>query len=159
MSGHVKGRVKSIQKLIGELASVYNRQYSRCLENSHNLASVSRLLTTVSKVTRDVRLKFRLEIGQQATKIQTEAEFSELMSEHFVGFPPSGGTRSYAHGGRGPFRTSNQTLTKLVSLRQKSHQNLSLLNVKCVARISTPGGLLYIRESGGARLEFRKRPL
>ena len=40
-------------------------------------------------------------------KIQTEAEFSEVMSEHFVGFPPSGGTRNYAHGGKGPFRTSD----------------------------------------------------
>ena len=35
-------------------------------------------------------------------KIQTVAEFSILMSEHFVGFPPFGGTRNYAHGGKGP---------------------------------------------------------
>ena len=42
---------------------MYHRYYSRCLENSYNLASVSRLLTTVSKITRDVRLKFRLGIG------------------------------------------------------------------------------------------------
>ena len=34
-------------------------------------------------------------------------EFSELMSEHFVDFPPSGGMRNYVHGGKGPFRTSN----------------------------------------------------
>ena len=47
------------------------------------------------------------ELVNKLPKIQTEAEFSELMSEHFVGFPPSGGTRSYAHGGEGPFRTSN----------------------------------------------------
>ena len=61
----------------------------------------------MSKITRDVRVKLRLGIGLKATKIQTEAEFAELMSEHFVGFPPSGGTRNYAHGGKGPFRTSN----------------------------------------------------
>ena len=61
----------------------------------------------MSKITCDVRLKSRLGIGQWATKIQTEAEFSELMSEHFVDFPPFGGTRNYARGGKGPFRTSN----------------------------------------------------
>ena len=61
----------------------------------------------MSKITRDVRVKFRLGIGEYATQIQTEAKFSEVMSEHFVGFPPSGGTRNYAHGGKGPFRTSN----------------------------------------------------
>ena len=55
----------------------------------------------MGKITRDVRVKFRLGIGQ------TEAEFSELMSEHFVGFPPSRGTRNYVHGDKGPFRTSN----------------------------------------------------
>ena len=60
----IKVGLSRFQKLIGELASVYHRYYSRCLENSYNLASVSRLLTTVSKITRDVRLKFRLGIGQ-----------------------------------------------------------------------------------------------
>ena len=85
------------QKLIGELASVYQRLYSRCLENSYNLASASRPLTTVRRNYTVNRLP----------KIQTEAEFSELMSEYFVGFPLSGGTRNYAHGGKGPFRTSN----------------------------------------------------
>ena len=64
----VKVGLSQFQKLIGESASVYHRYYSRCLENSYNLASVSRLLTTVSKITRDVRVKFRLGIGQQATK-------------------------------------------------------------------------------------------
>ena len=59
----VKVGLSRFQKLIGELASVYQRYYSRCLENSYNLASVSRLLTTVSKITRDVRLKSRLGIG------------------------------------------------------------------------------------------------
>ena len=60
------------------------------------------------------------------------------MSEHFVGFPQFGGTRNYALGGKGPFRTSYLTLTKLGSLHQKSHQNLSLLNFKCAARVITP---------------------
>ena len=78
------------------------------------------------------------------------------MSEHFVGFPPSGGTRNYAHGGKGPFRTSYQTLTKLVSLRQKSHQNLSLLHFKCAARIITPQGIPLQKRGWGVRLEFRK---
>ena len=53
----------------------------------------------MSKITRDITLKFRLGIVNRLPKIQTEAEFSELMSERFVGFPPSEGTRSYAHGG------------------------------------------------------------
>ena len=73
------------------------------------------------------------------------------MSEHFVGFPPFGQTCNYAHGGKGPFRSSYQTLTKLVSLHQKSHQDLSLLNFKCAARISTPGGPLYIIRWGCAQ--------
>ena len=60
----VKVGLSRFQKLIRELASVYHRYYSRCLENSYNRSSVSRLLTTVSKITRDVRLKFRLGIGQ-----------------------------------------------------------------------------------------------
>ena len=61
----------------------------------------------MSKITRDITLKFRLGIVNRLPKIQTEAEFSELMSEHFVGFPPSGGTRNCVHCGKGPFRTSN----------------------------------------------------
>ena len=44
------------------------------------------------------------ELVNRLPKIQTEAEFPELMSEHFVGFPPSGGTRNYAHGGNDSFR-------------------------------------------------------
>ena len=61
-----KAGLSQFQKLIGELASVYHRKYSltRCLENSYNLASVSRLLTTVCKIMHDIRLKFRLGIGQ-----------------------------------------------------------------------------------------------
>ena len=45
----VKVGLIRFQKLIGELASVYHRLYSRCLENSYNLASLSRPLTTVRR--------------------------------------------------------------------------------------------------------------
>ena len=35
------------------------------------------------------------------------------MSEHFFGVQPSGRTRNYAHGGKGPFRAAQvQTLTR-----------------------------------------------
>ena len=61
----------------------------------------------MSKITRDVRVKFDWELVNRLPNIQSEAEFSEVVSEHFVGSPPSGGTRSYAHGGKGPFRTSD----------------------------------------------------
>ena len=61
MSGHGKGRVKSIP----EADRGIGRRVSQILlENSYTLASVSRLLTTVSKITRDVRPKFRLGVGQ-----------------------------------------------------------------------------------------------
>ena len=33
-------------------------------------------------------------VSKKFSKIQTEVEFSILMSEHFVGFLPSGGTRN-----------------------------------------------------------------
>ena len=89
----------------------------------------------MSKSTRDVRRKSQLRIVNRLPKIQIETEFSILMFEHFVDFPPSGGTRNYAHGGKGPFCTSHETLTKLVSLHQKSYQYLSVLNFKCAARI------------------------
>ena len=64
VSGHGKVGLSRFQKPIGELAGLYHRSNSRCLENSYNLAPVSRLVTTVSKITRDVRLKSRLRIGQ-----------------------------------------------------------------------------------------------
>ena len=57
-------RLSRFQKPIGKLASVYHRLYSRCLENSYSLAPVSRLLTTVRKITCPLRLKSRLGIGQ-----------------------------------------------------------------------------------------------
>ena len=68
VSSHCNGKVKSIPKADRGLANVYHRQYSGCLENSYSLAPVSRLLTTVRKITRPVRPKYRLGIGQQATK-------------------------------------------------------------------------------------------
>ena len=45
-------------------------------------------------------LSFDWELVNRLPKIPTEAEFSELMFEYFVGFPPSGGRRNYAHGRR-----------------------------------------------------------
>ena len=46
----VKVGLSRFQKPIGELASVYHRWYARRLENSYNLALVSRLLTTLCKI-------------------------------------------------------------------------------------------------------------
>ena len=83
MSGHGKGRVESIPKA--------DRGVGK----------------RVSQIVLKMSGKFDRELVNRLPKIQTEAEFSELMSEHFVGFPPSGGTRNYAHGGKGPFRTSD----------------------------------------------------
>ena len=60
----VKVGLSRFQKPIGELASVYHRWYARRLENSYNLTPVSRLLTTLCKITRPVRLGSRLGIGQ-----------------------------------------------------------------------------------------------
>ena len=53
----VKVKLSRFQKPRGELASVWHRLYSGCLENSYNLAPVSRLLTTVCKTTRPVKLR------------------------------------------------------------------------------------------------------
>ena len=80
------------------------------------------------------------------------------MPEHFVGFPPDSGTRNYADGGKGPFRISKETLTKLVSLQQKSHQNLSLLNFKSAARIITPWGTPLLRRAGLRAGNFENEP-
>ena len=57
----VKVGLSRFQKLMGNWQACIT---DSTLENSYNLASVSRLLTTVSKITRDIRLKFRLGIGQ-----------------------------------------------------------------------------------------------
>ena len=61
----------------------------------------------MSKITRDIRVKFDWELVDRLPKIQSEAEFSEVMSERFAGFPPYGGTRDYAQGGKRRFRTSD----------------------------------------------------
>ena len=106
----------------GELASIYHRYYSRCLEISYSMAPVSKLLTAISKIMQPVSLRLKSQLGilvNRLPKIQTEAEFSELMSEHFGGFLPCGRTSNCAHGGKGPFRISYETPTKLVSLHQK----------------------------------------
>ena len=51
-------------------------------------------------------LSLNWELVNRLPKIQIEAEFSEVKSEHFVGFPPYGG-RNNAHGGKGPFHSSD----------------------------------------------------
>ena len=68
MSGHDKGRVKSIPKADRGIGKRVLQIVLKMSGNSYNLASVSRLLSTVSKIMRDVRLKFRLRISQKATK-------------------------------------------------------------------------------------------
>ena len=68
MSDYGRGRVKSIPKTDRGIGKRVPRIVIKMPGNSYNLALVSRLLTTVSKSTRDVRVKFRLAIGQQATK-------------------------------------------------------------------------------------------
>ena len=96
------------------------------------------LLTTLCKLRAPSDLGLGWELVNRLPKIQIEAEFSIQISEHLVDFSPSSGTRNKAHSGKGPFRSSYKTLTKLFSLHRKSHQNLSLLNFKYAARISTP---------------------
>ena len=54
-------------------------------------------------------------------------------------------------------RPSSCRLRELVSLHQKSHQNLLLLNFKCAVRISNPRGTPTHKRPGAHR-EFRKRP-
>ena len=70
----VKVGFSRFQKPIGELASVYPIQ----------LVSNLPLFSA----------KNNWELFNRLPKIQTEAAFSILMSEHFVSFPPSGGTRN-----------------------------------------------------------------
>ena len=74
-SAMVKVGLSRFQKLIGELASMYHRYYSRCLENSYNMASVSRLLTTVSKKTTPQLLEH---IGLQNIKVAVKTNFGRL---------------------------------------------------------------------------------
>ena len=84
------------------------------------------------------------------------------MSEHFVGFPPSGGT----HGGKGPFRTSYQTLTrahwatdadKTCFSSPKITSKFVLAKFHCTHPL--PPGDTFTYEGGGTRRKFRKRPL
>ena len=49
-------------------------------------------------------------------------------------------------------------LTKLFSLHRKSHQNLSLLNFKCIARISTSRGTPIHKKVGMRAGIFEKDP-
>ena len=58
---HCNSKVKSIPKAD---RGIGKRLSQVVLENSYSLAPVSRLLTTMSKITRPVRLKSRLGTGQ-----------------------------------------------------------------------------------------------
>ena len=49
-------------------------------------------------------------------------------------------------------------LTKLFSLHRKSNQNLSLLNFKCIARISTSRGTPIHKKVGMRAGIFEKDP-
>ena len=105
--GHNKGRFKSIPKADRGIGKRVSQMYSRLLKNSYNLAAESRLyLLPCAKLRVPSDLGFDRELVKRLPKIQTETEFYILMSEHFVGFPPSSGTRNYAHGGKGYFYTS-----------------------------------------------------
>ena len=102
-----KGRFKSIPKADRGIGKRVSQMYSRLLKNSYNLAAESRLyLLPCAKLRVPSDLGFDRELVNRLPKIQTETEFYILMSEHFVGFPPSSGTRNYAHGGKGYFYTS-----------------------------------------------------
>ena len=107
MSGHNKGRFKSIPKADSGIGKRVSQMYSRRLKNSYNLAAVSRLyLLPCAKLGVPSDLGFDRELVNTLPKIQTEAEFYILMYEHFVDFPPSSGTRNCAHCGKGSFYTS-----------------------------------------------------
>ena len=68
------------------------------------MVRIAREIGKKKRVPSDLNLDW--ELVNRIPKIQTEAEFSLLMSEHFVGFPPFGETHNYAHGGKVPFHTS-----------------------------------------------------
>ena len=104
MSGHNKGRFESIPKVDRGIGERVLQMYSRRLKNSYNLAAVSRLyLLPCAKLRVPSELGFDRELVNRLSKIQTEAEFYILVSEHFVDFPPSGGRRNWTHGGKVPF--------------------------------------------------------
>ena len=88
MFGHGKDRVKSIPKAdrgIGKLVSqILLKMSGKFVQSGFGNYEL--------RVTSD--LSFDWELIYRLPKIQTKAEFSEQMSEHFVGFPPSEGTRS-----------------------------------------------------------------
>ena len=106
--GHCRGRVKSIPKAdkgIGKRVSQIVLKMSGKLTQpgSGKKATYHREQNYASRQTQVSIVNWS--IGYKK-KIQTEGEFSILMSEHFVGFPQSDETRNYAHGGEGPFRIS-----------------------------------------------------
>ena len=88
--GYGKGRVKSIPKTnkgIGKRVPQIVRKTSGKFIYPGYLPSCAKL-----RVPSDLGLDW--ELVNRLPKIQTEAEFSILMSKHFVGFTPSAGTRN-----------------------------------------------------------------
>ena len=95
MSGHSKGSLESIPKADRGIGKRVSQMYSRRLKNSYNLAAESRLyLLPCAKLRVPSELGFDRELVNRLSKIQREAEFYILMSEHFV---------NWAHGGKVPF--------------------------------------------------------
>ena len=81
---HGKGRVKSIPNAYWGIGK---RVPQIVRKTSSHLPPCAKL-----RVPSDLGLD--RELVNRLPKIQTEAEFSILMSNNFVGFPPSGGTRN-----------------------------------------------------------------
>ena len=89
MSGHCNSRVKPIQKADKGIGK-----------------RVSQVVLKMSG--KFIQPGSGWELVNTLPKVQTDAEFSILMPEHFVGFPPAGGTRNYAHGGKDPSAQANR---------------------------------------------------
>ena len=94
----VQVRLNPFQKPIGELASVYHSAQDVWKIHTTWLRKVG-YLQPCTKLRVPSELGLDWEFVTRLARIQTEWEFSKLVSRHFVGFPPYGGTRNYAHGG------------------------------------------------------------
>ena len=88
MYGHGKGRVKSIPKAYW----VIGKRVLQIVRKTSGKFIKPGYLTPCAKLRVPSDLGLNRELVNRLPKIQTEAEFSILMSEHFVGFPPFGGT-------------------------------------------------------------------
>ena len=71
MSGHCNGKVKSIPKADRGIGKCVSQVVLKCLKNSYSLALVSRLLTTVRKITHPVRPSLDWELVNRLPKIHT----------------------------------------------------------------------------------------